>query len=64
MGATYNIEWWSNISYLLLPNDMVIPFSSVEVSGTWPNEYKNNLQFYHNGEICAILPIEHYGKGK
>ena len=56
---TYLIEWWKNLCYLYI-DDVQIPFEQVKITGTWPNRYKNNLQFYYNGEVCAILPIEKY----
>lgn len=57
---TYKIEWWSNISYLQTNSGLVVPFENVEVSGTWPNRYKTNLQFYNKGVTVAILPLEKY----
>lgn len=60
-NTTYRIEWWKNVSYLNTANDLQIPFEYVEVSGTWPNGYKTNLQFYRDGEVVAILPLEEYG---
>lgn len=63
-GIVYRIEWWKNISYLQTQEDLQIPFEYVEVSGTWPNGYKTNLQFYTKGEAVAILPIEKYKEEK
>ncbi len=58
LGAKYCIEWWANISYLHI-GSVFVPFFSVNVSNTWPNNSKNNLQFYNEaGGICCVLPIE------
>ena len=55
------IEWWDNISYLIVEsNEMKIPFDNLEISGTWPNGYKNNIQFSYNGSVCCIIPLEKY----
>lgn len=59
-GIIYRIEWWTNVSYLQTQEGLVIPFESIKISGTWPNRYKTNLQFYAKGEVAAILPLEEY----
>ena len=60
LGRDYRIEWWTNICYLYT-NGMQIPSYNVELSGTWPNHAKTNLQFYYDTkEVCCILPIEEY----
>jgi len=60
LGRDYRIEWWINICYLYT-NGLQIPFSNIELAGTWPNHAKNNLQFYYDTkEVCCILPIEEY----
>ena len=59
-GKDYEIEWYKNISYLYI-GEVKIPFYNVSVSGTWPNRFKNNLQFvYAGGETICIMPIEEY----
>ena len=58
-GMAYKIEWWSNVGYLFKER-LQIPFDHVELSGTWPNSFKENLQFHYNGRVCAILPVEPY----
>jgi hypothetical protein len=58
-GEVYAIEWWANMSYLSV-DELIIPFESVELSGSWPNHFKVNLQFEYNGQCCAILPVEEY----
>ena len=59
-GKKYKVEWWVNICYLTTECGVYIPFHSVEISGTWPNHAKNNLQFQYNKDKCAIIPIEKY----
>ena len=59
-GKTYKIEWWINICYLTTECGTYIPFDSIEISGTWPNHFKNNLQLQYHGNKCAIIPLEKY----
>ena len=56
----YKIDWWCNICHLTTECGAYIPFASFEISGTWPNHHKTNLQFEYNGNICVIIPIEEY----
>ena len=56
-NVTYEIEWWSNISYLHC-GEMLIPFEEMQITGTWPHRFKNDIQFYNKGHVCCILPIE------
>lgn len=58
-GQNYKIEWWTNGCYLWC-GELSVYFSEVEISGTWPNRFKNNLQFYYDGETVAVIPIEEY----
>jgi hypothetical protein len=56
------IIWYTNGAYIY-HNEIIIPFQAVEVSGTWPNKAKANLQFDNSyGEKCCIIPIEYYRK--
>ena len=55
----YMIEWWCNICYLHV-GDLLVIFDKVMVSSSWPNSAKYNLQFYYNGEICAVIPIQYW----
>ncbi len=60
-GNQYMIEWWKNTCYLHIDTRAFIVFSDVEISGTWPNRAKLNLQFIDlAGEKICILPIEDY----
>lgn len=59
-GKKYKITWWVNICYLTTECGLYMPFNSVEISGTWPNHFKNNLQFTYHKDKCAIVPIEEY----
>jgi hypothetical protein len=53
-----SIEWWVNQSYVDILG-CKIPFKHIEISGTWPNRYKTNMQFYNGTESpCLIIPIE------
>ena len=58
--ARYHILWYANIAYLYAEGDMQIPFDDLKITGSWPNGYKTSLQFYYNGQVCCILPIEEY----
>jgi hypothetical protein len=63
LDQKYEIEWWANIQYLFIGNATIV-FDSVRVQATWPNHFKNNLQFYDtSGEVVCVVPIERYQKG-
>ena len=59
-GKKYKVTWWVNICYLTTECGTYIPFHSLEISGTWPNHFKSNLQLEYNKQKCAIIPIEKY----
>jgi len=60
-GNQYLITWWKNVCYLHIDTRCFIIFNQVEISGTWPNRAKNNLQFMNAaGDKVCILPIEQY----
>lgn len=61
-GKKYVIEWWVNGSYLYFNEGAMFSFDNVKVSGTWPNRFKTNLQFYQDGKVVAIIPLEQYSK--
>ena len=63
-GKKYKIEWWVNICYLTTECGLYMSFSSVEISGTWPNHFKNNLQFTYGKDKRAIITVEVYEKDK
>lgn len=58
-GTQYIIEWWPNVCQLEC-GELIVLFDDVRWSGTWPNRFKNNIQFYYNGKVCAIIPVESY----
>ncbi|GAA0348210.1 hypothetical protein GCM10008931_44370 [Oceanobacillus oncorhynchi subsp. oncorhynchi] len=58
-NKSYIIVWYWNESKLYFQNGLFC-FDKVEVSGTWPNDYKNNLQFYLNGRVVGVIPLEEY----
>ena len=61
---SFQIQWWMNQCYLFA-GELIVPFKSIEASGTWPNRAKMNLQFYSDSHTpCAILPIQWYDKNK
>lgn len=60
-GVVYEIEWWKNISYLHC-GEMIVLFDEMNISGTWPHHFKNDIRFYYKGDVCCILPIEEYEK--
>lgn len=60
-GEEYRIEWWVNICYLYIGENVQICFKSIKVSDTWPNDAKMNLQFYdEKNNVCAILKIDNH----
>jgi hypothetical protein len=61
-GTGYKISWWSNVAYLYVGDSFQLPFDDLEVSGTWPNNFKTNLQFEYNKNKCAIIGLEGYPK--
>ena len=61
---SYKISWWSNIAYLYIGDSFQLPFDGLEVSGTWPNNFKTNLQLEYCGNKCAIIGLEEYPKAQ
>ncbi len=60
-GLEYLIEWWTNQSYLYICGVGPILFKRVELSSTWPNHAKNNLQFYQDSKTpCCIIEVDWY----
>ena len=59
-GKEYKIEWYWNQSYLYFENDAMLLFQRVEVSSTWPNHYKANLEFTQRTRTAAIIPLVPY----
>lgn len=56
----YIIEWYSNMCKLYIGKAQVI-FDKVRFSGTWSNEYKENLQFYDGkNEVVCIIGVDKY----
>ena len=60
-GKKYKVEWYWNQSYLYFDEDSMFLFQEVEVSSTWPNRYKANLQFVQGGKTVAVIPLVPYG---
>lgn len=58
-GTEYKIVWYKNLSTLYAGN-VEINFTAVEFSGTWPNKFKDNLQFYYENEVIAIIGVNNY----
>ena len=58
-NVNYMIECWANMGYLYA-GELVILFHSFTFADTFPNSFKNNLHFYCQDEICAVLPVEVY----
>lgn len=56
----YKIVWMWNYSELFFEDNSMVLFDKCFVSGTWPNQYKTNLQFYLDKRPIAIIPIEEY----
>lgn len=56
----YKIEWYWNQSYLYFDEDAMFLFQRVELSSTWPNYYKVNLQFEQYGKTIAVIPLVPY----
>lgn len=60
-GVEYRMEWYCNYSTLYC-GEMLLIFDNFRIDNTWPHHYKDNLQFYRNGNVCAVIPIEEYPK--
>ena len=60
-GADYEIEWWCNYSELRC-GEMLVLFDDFKIDTTWPLMFKRFLQFYWQGRVCAVIPIEEYTK--
>lgn len=70
-GVKYKIIWWCNTSYLHI-GEAFLPFGWLEISGTWPNGFKNNIQFadrvkegqFDCPNTVAVIPLEEYKEEK
>lgn len=58
-GVEYKILWYCNYSSLHC-GEMLLMFDNFHIDNTWPHHFKNNLQFYRKGDVCAVIPIEEY----
>ena len=59
MGNAETIVWEANTPGV----DITLQVNTddnFEFSGTWPNYFKNNLQFYYGKDVVCILPVEEY----
>ena len=57
---TYKIVWYINVSNLLINDEIIIPFDSLEYNGFYPNHFKNNLVFSNKGIDVLYMPVEEY----
>ena len=55
-GEKLTIEWWKNILYIKYGKS-IIPCDKIEVSSTWPNSSKLNIQASFEKNTIFILPI-------
>ena len=59
-GRKFHIEWWTNVAYLHYFG-MIIPFTDIYLSSTWPNRSLLNIQgSYKTKETAFIIPIREY----
>lgn len=56
----FSILWFKNMMTLNCPSGIKVMFDEIEHSGTWPNEFKRNLQFKVKGNVVAVLGLEKY----
>jgi len=59
-GNKFSIEWWANLSYLKIDDTLIIPFDTAELTNTWPNRSKMNIQFQYKGHTCVVLKVDSY----
>jgi hypothetical protein len=50
------IVWWSNVAYVFISGSQVV-FDTLDVSGTWPNEFKLSINFRYNNKAVCIVPL-------
>ena len=58
-NVEYKIVWWTNVSYLYIGNVQIV-FNNIDVSGSWPNKFKLNINFTTPAGTVCILPIKEY----
>lgn len=57
-GNGYRIEWYTNISYLTINDEIIVIFRTMEWARTWPVDSCMKLQFRDNtGEMVAVIQL-------
>lgn len=59
-GHSMSITWFKNMSTLQCPSGVSVMFTDMEYAGTWPNNFKKNIQFRAEGSCVAFIGIERY----
>lgn len=57
----YYINWFHNLMkiYTVGTTSFTV-FTQIEHSGTWPNNFKRNLQMYYNNDCVCVIGLEKY----
>lgn len=60
-GVEYYINWFHNMMkiYTVGTTGFTI-FTRIEHSGTWPNNFKRNLQMYYGEHCVCVIGLEEY----
>ena len=59
--SVYSIIWFKNMLTLTTSCGLEVMADKVRHSGTWPNNYRTNLQFYNYGKTIAVIGIKKRG---
>ena len=59
--SEYSIVWFNNMMTLHTWNStQQTMFTRIEHSGTWPNNFKRNLQMYYKDDCVCVIGLERY----
>ena len=60
-GTEYTIVWFHNMMTLhTWKSTQQTMFTRIEHSGTWPNNFKRNLQMYYDKHCVCVIGLEKY----
>lgn len=59
-NVNYRINWYHNLMTLFISDNVEVKFTRIEHSGTYPNGYMRNLQFYYCEHCVCLIGLEKY----
>jgi hypothetical protein len=60
LGKNIIFEWYTNLCSAYIDDIQIFGFDNIEITGTFPNKYKMNIELKKNGNVICIIPIQKY----